>query len=377
MRFKPKAVGVLADAQFRALIISQATFDLGIFMRGTANSWVIFELTQSQLWVGLVAGVRAIPILFFALAGGVISDRFGRRNLMIAAGSLIAASSGATAILISTELLVAWHMLAVSVLGGIGAALYGPAFYALIADIVRADRLAKATGILSVAQTTGEMFGPVIVGLVIAASGTHTVFWLVVGGNALGLMLLFRVREPERADSDAPDKRASFISEFMEGLRYARDTPPILWLTILVIAQNLFGVAIFALMPVYAQDVLDIGPAGFGLMGGVFGAGTMIGAIYVSLWGIHRRHAYVMVIMGSFWDVGIVGVWVLAVGSVIAWCAVRHGPNFDAVGDGRVDDVSTGSNREDAGPSDEPLCDCYRRFSTWLAVWRGGCRVAR
>jgi MFS family permease len=306
MRFKPKAVGVLADAQFRALVISQATFDLGIFMRGTANSWVVFELTQSQLWVGLVAGVRAIPILFFSLAGGVISDRFGRRNLMIVAGSLIAAASATTAILISTELLVAWHMLAVSVLGGIGGALYGPAFYALIADIVRADRLTNANGILSVAQTTGEMFGPVIVGFVIVASGVHTVFWLVVGGNALGLMLLFRVQEPERAKSDASDEKSSFISEFIEGLRYARDTPPILWLTILVIAQNLFGVAIFALLPVYAQDVLDIGPAGFGLMGGVMGIGTMIGAVYVSLRGIHRRHAYVMVIMGSFWDVGMV-----------------------------------------------------------------------
>ena len=305
MRFKPKAAGVLADAQFRALVISQATFDLGIFMRGAANSWVIFELTQSQLWVGLVAGVRTIPILFFALAGGVISDRFGRRNLMIVAGSLIAAASAATAILISTELLVAWHMLAVSVLGGIGGALYFPAFYALIAEIVRADRLTNANGILSVARSTGEMFGPVIVGFVIAASGAHTVFWLVVGGNAIGLMLLFRVRKPERAESDASDEKSSFISEFIEGLRYARDTPPILWLTILVIAQNLFGVAIFALMPVYAQDVLDIGPAGFGLMGGVMGAGMMVGAVYVSLWGIHRRHAYVMIIMGSFWDVGM------------------------------------------------------------------------
>jgi len=102
MRFRPKAADLLSDAQFRALIISQATFDLGIFMRGTASSWVVFELTQSQLWIGLVAGVRAIPIIAFALMGGVISDRFGRRNLMIGAGALIAAASAATAILISS-----------------------------------------------------------------------------------------------------------------------------------------------------------------------------------------------------------------------------------------------------------------------------------
>ncbi|MBN4064442.1 MFS transporter [Dehalococcoides mccartyi] len=306
MRFRPKAAEVLSDAQFRALVISQATFDLGIFMRGAASSWVIFELTQSQLWIGLVAGVRAIPILAFALVGGAISDRFGRRNLMMGAGILIAAASAATAILISSGLLVAWHMIAVSVIGGIGGALYGPAFYALIADIVKSDRLSNANGILSVAQSTGEMFGPVIVGFVIAASGAHTVYWLVVAGNIFGLMLLLRVKEPERAEPMLESGKFSIRGQLIEGLRYARDTPPLLWLTILVIFQNLFGVAIFALMPVYAEDVLDIGATGFGLMGGMFGAGALLGAVFVSVFGIHRRHAYVMLIMGAVWDIGMV-----------------------------------------------------------------------
>jgi MFS family permease len=306
MKFRPKAADVLADAQFRALVISQATFDLGIFMRGAAASWVVFELTQSQLWIGLVAGVRAIPIFALALLGGVISDRFGRRNLMIAAGALIAAASAVTAILISTELLVAWHMIVVSIIGGIGGALYGPAFYALIADIVRSDRLSNANGILSVAQTTGEMFGPVIVGFVIAASGAHTVFWMVVVGNVFGLMLLLRVREPERVATDGAESKPSFISQMTEGLRYARNTPPLMLLTILVMAQNLFGVAIFPLMPVYADDVLDIGATGFGLMGGAFGAGALIGAVVVSVFGIHHRHAYMMVGLGLVWDTGMV-----------------------------------------------------------------------
>ena len=84
--YRSPIVDVLPDGQFRALILGQAIFDLGIFMRGAANSWVTLELTLSQLWIGLVAGVRAIPIMLLALFGGVISDRFGRRNLMMAAG---------------------------------------------------------------------------------------------------------------------------------------------------------------------------------------------------------------------------------------------------------------------------------------------------
>ena len=82
----------------------------------------------------------------------------------------------------------------------------------------------------------------------------------------------------------------------------ARDAPPLLWLTLLVIAQNLFAVAIFPLMPVYADEVLDIGPGGFGLMGGVFGAGLLAGAAVVAVVGIHHRHAFVMLAAGVVWD---------------------------------------------------------------------------
>ncbi|MCH8911488.1 MAG: MFS transporter [Chloroflexi bacterium] len=301
--YRSPVVDVLSDAQFRALIASQAIFDLGIFMRGAANSWVILELTHSQLWIGLVAGVRAFPILLLALFGGVISDRFGRRNLMMAAGTLMVVASAITAVLISTGALVSWHLIALSVLGGVGGALYGPAFFALLGDIVRSDRLVNANGILAVAQTSGEMLGPLIVGFVIVASGTHTVFWLVVAGNTFGLMLLLRVREPER---DPSDSRASFASQLVEGLRYARDTPPLLWLTLLVMVQNLFAVAIFPLMPIYADEILNIGPGGFGLMGGVFGAGLLAGAAVVAIVGIHHRHAFVLLAAGVVWDIAMV-----------------------------------------------------------------------
>tara|TARA_Y100000588_G_scaffold297521_1_gene318286 strand:+ start:4233 stop:5456 length:1224 start_codon:yes stop_codon:yes gene_type:complete len=306
LKISPKTAEVLSDAQFRTLLISQALFDLSIFMRGSANSWVIFEITQSQLWVGLVAGARAIPFLFFALLGGVISDRFGRKNLMVGSLWLFALTSTVTAIMIANELLLAWHMIAISLIGAIGGALYGPAFFALVADIVHSDRLSNANGILSVAYTTGEMLGPMIVGFIIAVSGADIVFWLIVVGNFFGLVLLIRVQEPRHIENLTESSQLSLFAQMGEGLQYARNTPPLLWLTLLVIAQNLFGSAVFALMPVYAVDILKIGPTGFGLMGGVLGAGMLMGAIIVSVYGIHHRHAYVMLAMGVVWDIGMI-----------------------------------------------------------------------
>lgn len=305
-KFRPAVVDVLSDPQFRVLITSQAIFDLGIFIRAAAVFWVVLELTHSSLWIGVVGGVRVVPVLLLAMFGGVISDRFGRRNLMIASGAIMAGVSAITAILITSGTLVMWHMIALSILGGIAGALYGPAFYALVADIVRSDRLSNANGIVSVAQETGEMLGPVIAGLVIAASGTDTVFWLVVAGNSFGLMLMFRVREPERSETDKLKSKGALTGQLMAGLRFARNTPVLLWLTTLVTAQNIFGFAIFPLMPVYADEVLKIGPGGYGLMGGALGAGTLTGAVLVSIFGIHRRRSYVLVGTVIVWDAGMI-----------------------------------------------------------------------
>jgi MFS family permease len=307
--FRPPLIDVLADGQFRALIFSQAFFDLGIFMRGAAASWVVLELTHSPLWIGLVVGVRAIPVLILPMFGGVIADRIGRRKLMFIAGLITASASAATGLLILSGNIAPWHMVALAIFGGISYSLYSPAFYALIADIVPSNRLSNANGVLSVAQTTGEMIGPVLTGVIIATSGTHTAYWFVVAGNLIGITLLLRIREPDRSaslKSDGDEQKNSFFSQFSEGIRYARNTPPLLWLTVLVAAQNVFGVAIFPLMPIYAEEVLDIGPTGFGLMGGALGAGTLVGAIFISISGIHRRHAYVMVTAGLVWDIGMV-----------------------------------------------------------------------
>jgi len=373
MRLKPAASELIGDAQFRALVLSQAIFDLGIFMRGTANSWVVLELTGSQLWIGLVAGVRAIPIMGFAFAGGAIADRFARRTLMIAGGILIASASAIVAVLIQSNTIEPWHLVVMSIAGGVGGAIYGPAFYSLIADIVRSDRLSNANGLLSVAQTTGEMLGPVIVGFVITASGAHTVFWLVVAGNAAGLLLLMRVREPERRTEKS---KGSFRAQLLEGLNYAKNTPPLLWLTLLLIGQNLFAVAIFPLMPVYAEEVLEIGPTGFGLMGGFFWCRDVNWcSIREHLWcsqTTRNSHAVDGPCLGRIYG----DLCVLRFGSTEHELPVRHGSHFDSVDYGRDDHVPECSYRRNAWTGHESLRDWNEHVSTRMAIWRSGGRSA-
>ena len=294
---------VLDNPPFRSLLIGQGMFDIGISMRIAAQSWVVFELTGSQLWVGVTAGARAIPVLFFATFMGVLADRFPRKRLLTSSMVWMSALVAITALITATESAEAWHYVVIAIGLGFGAALHGPAFFALVASLVPKKQLSRANGIVSFVATSGETVGPLLTGLIIAGYGAGTVFWVVSIGYLLGALLMLRIKEPKRAASSGS---ASF-ADMKAGLSFARHTQPLPWLITLVMLQNLLAVAIFPLMPVYAEEVLDVGAPGFGVMGGVFGAGLLGSAVIVAVFGTYRRRSMVMLVTGLVWDVSMVG----------------------------------------------------------------------
>lgn len=297
-----KAPSLRANSPFRSLLVGQGLFDIGISMRIAAQSWVVFELTGSQLWVGAAAGARAVPVLLFAIFAGALADRLPRRRLLVVSGTWMAALVALTAVITVTGVAEAWHYLAIAFALGIGATLYGPSFFALVATLVPRRQLSRANGIVAFVSTSGEMVGPLLTGLIIAGYGAGVVFWIVSIGYLGGAMLMLRVKEPART---APASRASF-TEIKEGLVFVRNTQPLPWLILLLMLQNLFAVAIFPLMPVYADEVLDVGASGFGLMGGAFGAGLLGSAAIVSVFGTYHRGSMVILATGVVWDVCMV-----------------------------------------------------------------------
>ncbi len=294
--------GALASGPFRSLLLAQGVFDIGIAMRMAAQSWVILALTGSPLWVGLAAGARAMPVILFAALSGVLADRFSRRLILFLSMTWMAGLVAATALITVTGKAEAWHYVALAFGVGIGASFHGPSFYAIVTSIIPARQRARANGMVSFVGTSGEMTGPLIAGLVIAASGASTVFWIVSIGYISGALLILRVKEPART---SPIGHAP-TTELHEGLSYAAHTQPLPWLVVLVMLQNLFAVAIFPLMPVYADQVLDVGARGFGLMGGALGAGLLGSSVIVTVFGTHRRRALVMFFAGMLWDISMI-----------------------------------------------------------------------
>lgn len=289
---------VLSNPPFRSLMVGQGMFDIGISMRIAAQSWAILELTGSSFWVGIAAGARAVPVLLFATFMGVLADRFPRRRLLVLSMVWMSALVAVTAVLTATDRAEPWHYVILAFGLGIGAATHGPAFFALVASLIPKEQLSRANGIVSFVATSGETVGPLLTGFIIAGSGASTVFWVVSIGYLVGALLMLRIKEPKRA---VPAGSASF-ADVKAGLAFAWRTQPLPWLILLVMLQNLFAVAIFPLMPVYAEDVLDVGATGFGIMGGVFGAGLLGSAAIVSIFGTHHRRSMVMLVTGIVWD---------------------------------------------------------------------------
>lgn len=301
MRIRPGGLDILALPAFRNLLAAGVMFDFSGNLRLAAQSWVVLDLTGSALWVGLSAGARGVPAIVFGLFGGVAADRFPRKAVLAAGWTVLAILAVATGLLIVTGEVEAWHIVAFSAATGTVIAFTLPASLSLVASLVPGTRISNALGLTSLSWSSMEMAGPAIAGAMLAWATADVVFWVVAGGYAAAVIIIMRVREPER--ERAVEKRSVF-ADLREGVSFVRRAQPLAVLTVLAFLQNLFAVAIMPLVPVYARDVLHAGAAGYGLLAGAMGAGFLCGALTISAFGNFRRKGLTMLLSGLVWDSG-------------------------------------------------------------------------
>ncbi|MBM3956944.1 MAG: MFS transporter [Gemmatimonadetes bacterium] len=297
-------LALLSEGRFRALLASTGASDLATAMRVAAQSWLVLELTDSSLWVGAVAGVRAVPAVLLALVGGVVTDRVDKRALLFVSRLVLGFAAAAIGLLVAWGQIHPWHLVLLSVAGGVVIAFHGPALWALVGDLVPGRGLASANGLMALTYNVGDMAGPAVAGAVIAGAGTEVAFWAIGGGYG-GAALLLIALAPQRRPASLP--AASILRDLRDGLSYARRTQPLPWLCILIAVTSVFGVAVFPLIPTYARDILDVGASGYGLLAGALGAGALAGAVAISAFGNHPRKGLVIVLSGVVWDAGMIG----------------------------------------------------------------------
>ncbi len=272
---KRDAYAALRVRDFRLFLSGHLLSVLGVQMQTTAVGWQLYEKTNSELALGMVGLVQIIPMLGFALPAGQVADRFDRRKTLMSATTLaviaafgLAAVSewgGANVPLIYTCLF----------LSGFARAFQGPARSSLMPQLVPQRIFSNAVSWTVSGFELSSMTGPALAGWLIYIFGDTTPIYIFAGFGSVVyfVMLATLTRRSYAAESRSAQ---TDLKTLVAGLKYVWDTRLLFAAMALDMFAVLFGGAV-ALLPVYAKDILHVGPAGFGALQAApsFGAVTM------------------------------------------------------------------------------------------------------
>lgn len=256
-------------------------------MQIAAQGWLVYRLTDSAFYLGLVGFARYSPVLLFSLFGGVFADRFPKRQLVIFTQTVAMIQALLLAILTFTGTVQIWHIIVLSALLGLVNAFDTPARQSFIVEMVGKEDLMNAIALNSSVFNASRIVGPVAAGVLVPTLGEAGCFFL--NGLSFLAVLMSLLRMDAGSLSPAPFEAAngSVWRDLREGLHYARRDTVILTLLALVSISSVFALPYSTLMPAFARDVLGLGATGYGALLAAVGVGALSGALFLASWGSH------------------------------------------------------------------------------------------
>jgi MFS family permease len=272
---------LLRDREFLAYFAARQGAQLGYSIETVAIGWQIYGLRHQPLDIGLVGLVLFVPQLLLALPAGTLADRFDRRIVCVACacGEVVAELVFVGLVLTGSRSLPV-NLAAVGLIG-IAHTLGGPAERALLAGIVRSERFVRAQAMTTSVGEVVTIVGPALGGVLIAV-GVPVAFGAAAAAYALAA-LAFSFLAPRPTEEQALEPGAAIA-----GLRFVLHHPVILGAISLDLFAVLFGGAT-ALLPVYATQILHVGPIGFGALRSAPAVGAALVAAYLARHPIARR----------------------------------------------------------------------------------------
>lgn len=288
---------------YRRLLTSNSLWWLTLFMENVALGWLALELTNSAWMVAVIGFCRSIPLLVLGFVGGAITDRFGRRPVILAAQSLNLLVYVALALMLTFDLLALWHLGLGSVLLGTAWAMDWPARRALVPDLVGKERTVDALLLENFAQGTAQMIGPGFAGLLLAVAGPAGCLGVMALASA-SVVAILRSLSAHPIPRTNMRPSASPWTALGESMRYARSSQPILGVLVITVIFNMLLMPYVTLLPIFARDVLGRGPVGLGLLGSASGIGSFIGLLVITR--LRRTISNGWILLGGTLSVSVV-----------------------------------------------------------------------
>ncbi len=268
--------GLFGNLAFTVILVASSLSNVGVAMYDTATSWLMTNLNPDPMMVSAVQIATTLPMFLLTLPAGALADIVDPRRLLIGAQTAVFAISVAFAFLVSAHLATPAALLATSFALGATGALAAPGWLMITPMLVAKEDLDSAIAINNTSFNISRAVGPALGGFAIAAFSIDFPYWCYCAGNLALLAAIWWWRAPRRCQETLPAERLT--SAVRTGLRYVRHNRAMDSTLIRAVAFFPFASAYWALLPLVARSQMHNGPAIYGALLGMIGAGSIIGS---------------------------------------------------------------------------------------------------
>ncbi len=273
---KPDALTVLRNPEFRFFLAANTLFHLCAASITVMLAFHIYSLRNNPLDIAALGIAQVIPALTVAFHGGDLADRRPRRGLVVLTFAMLAVLVAVLALLSALGAVTVWLILGAGFLSATIRAYENPANIGLEAQVVPVEQILKALPMISTAARVADMAGPVLMGLIWALGGPEATYGAMAALLALAAFTMW-ARVAPKPVPETPGKLPA-LRRIREGWSFVRGNRVLFGSMILDLCAVFFGGAA-ALLPIFATDILDAGPDGFGLLRSAIAAGTLFAAV--------------------------------------------------------------------------------------------------
>jgi MFS family permease len=306
----PRLARALRHRDFRLFWTGNFLSNIGTWMQNIAQGWLVLKLTNSPFWLGVVGFSASIPILLFALIGGVIADHVNKRKLLMVTQSAMMIFAFTMAALTWLHLITVGWIVGLALGTGIAMSLNTPSYQALVPQLLPREDLTNGIALNSAQFNMSRVIGPTLGGFAMALVGEAGNFFLNGLSFLAVLVALTRINYHEpavRSEGHLWQPRAGGIraprvggiwQKIKQGFAYVFQHAAMSSLILLVAIGSLLAIPYLTFVPYFARDVLGSGEPGLGILMACSGAGAFLGAITIA-WLTHLRRRGLFVVRAS------------------------------------------------------------------------------
>jgi len=288
---------------FALLWVGLLVSNMGTWMQNVASGWLVLQLTNSPLWLGLLGLSFALPMVFLPPLAGAVADRVHRIRLLLFTQSMQMLTALVLAVLTWMGRIQVWHILLATFVGAALLAFDNPARQALIPDLVQPGDLLNALSLNAATYTGAALVGPALAGMLLAPLGAGALFFL----NSLSfLAVIFALASIRNVRTHGGGRKEALGNSLWSGLSYAWKERRIMALLGLSALGAIFGRSYQNLLPVFSRDIWQAGPAGYGWLLSAAGGGALAGAFGLASFKQVKHQGALMLVSGLLFSASLI-----------------------------------------------------------------------